>query len=91
MTANPTFGSAQIPDLDQEPFCVTRRKLFTLFGSPRLTQRMIAAGWITAIRPGAPGRETLYDFQSAKAAFHRLKNGEEPPLLPCEKSKGGER
>lgn len=66
------------------PFMVTRATLKTLFGSPRLTQRMVAAGWFTVVRPGGPGRESLYDYASAQAAFERFKAGEEPPLLPCE-------
>ncbi len=45
---------------------------------------MIAGGWITVVRRGSPGREALYDYESAKAAFERLKRGEQPPLLPCE-------
>jgi hypothetical protein len=67
-----------------QPFLVTRKSLFTLFGSPRLAQRLIQAGWIAVVRRGSPGRETLFDYESAKGAFQRLKRGEEPPLLACE-------
>jgi hypothetical protein len=45
---------------------------------------MIAARWIAVVRPGSPGRETLYDFESAKTAAARFKAGEELPVLPSE-------
>ena len=80
---NKPHGWSQVPGA-LEPFLVTRKSLFTIFGSPRLAQRMIAAGWITTVRCGSPGRETLFDYASAKNAFERLKNGEHPPPLPCE-------
>ena len=67
-----------------EPFLVTRKDLFHLFGSKRLVQRLLFHGWIQPVRLGKPGREALYDFISAKEAFARYKSGEEPPLLPCE-------
>jgi phage terminase Nu1 subunit (DNA packaging protein) len=67
-----------------EPFQVTRRQLIELFNSPRLVQRMIVAGWFEVVRQGGPGRETLYDYQSARRAYRRLKSGERPPLLRCE-------
>jgi hypothetical protein len=66
------------------PFAVTRATLSTLFGSPRLAQRMIAAGWIVRVRQGGPGRESLYDYDSARRAYERIKVGEEPPPLASE-------
>lgn len=63
---------------------VTRRELFRLFASPRLAQRMIATGWITAVRQGGPGRETLFDYKTTITAYERLRRGEQPPRLPCE-------
>ena len=71
-----------------QPFIVTKKDLCTMYRSPRLAQRMISAGWIMTARPGRPGRATLYDFESAKAAYARLKNGEEPPLLAWESKRG---
>jgi hypothetical protein len=70
-----------------EPFQVNRKELRKLFSSPQLVARMIAAGWITVVRKGKPGRETLYDYQSATCAYQRLKNGEVPPLLARERKK----
>ena len=75
------------PQACPAPFLVNRRRLVELFTSPRLTQRMIAAGWFEVVRTGGPGRETLYDYASASRAFERFKTGEEPPLLPCEQRK----
>jgi hypothetical protein len=69
---------------DAVPFQVTRADLLRKFASPRLVQQMIAAGWLTVVRKGKPGRETLFDYESAVLAYDRLKRGEEPPLLPCE-------
>lgn len=69
------------------PFLVTRRTLDQLFGSPRLVQRMIASSWLEVVRQGGPGRKTLFSFESSQRAFERLKAGEEPPLLPCERHK----
>ena len=66
-----------------EPFQVTRKQLHQMFNSPAQVKLMVVAGWIVPVRPGKPGRETLFDFQSAKAAFERLRAGEEPPPLPA--------
>lgn len=63
-----------------EPFQITRSQLHDLFNSPTQVRQMITAGWIQPVRPGKPGRETLFDYQSAKVAFARLRAGEEPPL-----------
>jgi hypothetical protein len=63
------------------PFCVNRRQLEGLYGSPTLAKRMIAAGWIEMVRPGKAGREALYDYQSAQQAYDRFKSGENPPPL----------
>jgi phage terminase Nu1 subunit (DNA packaging protein) len=71
------------------PFLVTKRKLFDLFASPRLVQRMVAAGWFDCVRQGGPGRETLYDYASAQRAYARFKAGEEPPPLTCEQRRCG--
>ena len=67
-----------------EPFAVSRERLFWLFGSPRVVQRMLASGWIAKVRSGRPGRASLFDYSSAVAAYERFKGGETPPLLPCE-------
>jgi hypothetical protein len=69
------------------PFVVNHRDLETLFASPRLCRRLIAAGWIEKVRLGKPGREALYDYESARRAYERFKAGENPPPLLWEKSK----
>lgn len=74
------LGDQPSPSIALEPFQVTRRDLNHLFASPSLVKDLIAAGWIKTVRQGSPGRESLYDFQTAKAAFVRLQNGEEPSL-----------
>lgn len=71
-----------------DPFQITRKQLFACFNEPRTVRRMITAGWIQTIRQGKPGREALYDFQSAKQAYERLLAGEQPPLLPSEQRTG---
>lgn len=60
------------------PFLVTRRQLNSLFASRQLVRDMLAAGWLTVIRPGGPGRETLFSYEAAQAAYDRLKCGEKP-------------
>ena len=67
------------------PFAVTKRTLNQLFASSRIVQRMLADGWFEVVRAGGPGRPTLYDYQSALRAFQKLKEGCEPPPLPCER------
>jgi len=69
------------------PFQITRTQLEWLFSSPKLVQRMRYAGWIVVTRPGKPGRETLFDYSSAMGAYERLRNGEQPPLLPSERGR----
>jgi len=63
-----------------DPFIITRRQLHGLFASRQLVRAMIAAGWLTVIRPGGPGRETLFSYESAQTAFDRLKIGEMPTI-----------
>ncbi|NBR84119.1 MAG: hypothetical protein EB141_09030 [Verrucomicrobia bacterium] len=62
------------------PFMVNRRDLNRLFGSKTLAGQLIKAGWIKTVRQGKPGRESLYDYQSAIDAYERLKRGEEPEV-----------
>lgn len=64
------------------PFIITRRDLNVLFASPTLVRQMIAAGWFEVLRPGGPGRETLFKYPSAIQALARLEAGENPPKLP---------
>jgi len=66
------------PEPTLKPFQVTRRGLRQLFSSPTLVERFIAADWIELVRPGKPGREALFDYASAEAAYERFKRGEEP-------------
>ena len=63
-----------------EPFLVTRRDLNRRFASKTLTGQLIKAGWIALVRPGKPGREALYDYQSAVHALERLRRHEEPEV-----------
>lgn len=76
----PTNPTTTVPPLVTvlKPFQVTRKQLHEVFNSPQLVKLMIAADWITAVRPGKPGRETLFDYQSAANAYARLQAGEEP-------------
>jgi hypothetical protein len=61
-----------------KPFQVTRKQLNQMFNSPTQVKQLITAGWIIPVRPGKPGRETLFDYQSAVNAYARLQAGEEP-------------
>ncbi len=64
-----------------EPFQVTRKQLHQIFNSQQLVKQMVAAGWIVPVRPGKQGRESLFDYQSAKSAFARLRAGEAPKSM----------
>jgi hypothetical protein len=70
------------------PFLLTKRQLVHLFGSHRLVKMMVAANWFERIREGGPGKEALYSYESAKAAYERLKVGENPPPLACKYLQG---
>ena len=63
---------------DHKPFMVTKRYLNCLFASPTLVLRMIRARWFECVIAGGPGRESLYDFETAERAYARLKTGEMP-------------
>jgi hypothetical protein len=67
-----------------EPLAITKREAFRSVGSPKIVQRWLFHEWVITVRRGGRGRTTLIDYQSFKAAYGRLLNGEEPPLLPCE-------
>ena len=76
-----------------EPFAVSKRRAFELLGYPKLVQRWLYWSrraktpqelWVTIVREGGRGVETLIDFQSLKKAYQRFINGEEPPRMPCE-------
>lgn len=80
-------GSLISPSADGlqiEPFAVTKRQAMALVAMPKLVQRWLFHGWVTVVRRGGKGRETIIDYQSLKAAYERLKRGEEPPPLPSE-------
>ena len=64
--------------VELHPFAVTRKGLEALFGSPQLVRQLLAAAWIQVVRLGKPGREALFDYESAQAAYQRLRAGEEP-------------
>jgi len=70
----------QPSECSTEPFAVNRKELTRLFASPQLAQDLVDVGWIEVVRAGKPGRETLFDFQSAKAAYARLRGGESPVI-----------
>ena len=83
----PHHPSSNVPTLATTiaPFQVTRKQLNQMFNSPTQVKEMIAAGWIVPVRPGKPGRETLFDYQSAVNAYARLQAGEEPqPMAKSE-------
>jgi len=56
------------------PFAVTKRQLVELFNSPSLVRQQIKDGQFLVVRPGGPGREALYDFESAQAAYERIRS-----------------
>ena len=67
-----------------EPLAVTKKDAFRIVPMPKLVQRWQHHGWIIVVRPGGRGCETVFDYQSLKAAYERFKQGETPPPLPSE-------
>jgi hypothetical protein len=74
-----------------QPFAINRRELDRLFGSAKLARELVTANWIDVVRAGKPGRETLFDFGSARTAYDRYRAGELPtvPLENVEKNNTG--
>lgn len=72
------------PGLMLEPLAVTKRDACRIVPSPRIVQRWQFYGWITVVRPGGRGRQTLIDYASLVHAYQRYCAGEQPPLLPSE-------
>jgi hypothetical protein len=80
-----------------DPFTVSKKEAFEIVGMVRLVQRWLHATrhatrpedkWVIIVLEGGPGRETRIDFSSLQEAYRRFLNGEQPPLLPCERGKG---
>ena len=69
-----------------EPLAITKKDAFELVAMPKLVQRWLYHGWITVVRQGQRGSETVIDYQSLKAAYERFKRGDQPPLLPSERT-----
>ena len=65
------------------PFAVNQKNLEKLFGSPQLVKQMRKAEWISVVRPGKPGREALFDYESTQVAYQRLRAGENPETNKC--------
>ena len=73
------------------PLAVTKADAFELFRSPKIVQRWLFYGWIRIVRQGGRGCRTLIDYQSIVSAYERYLQGEEPPPLPSEIVRGGQR
>jgi hypothetical protein len=78
--------------VDLEPQALGKVEVCKFLGiGPKILARMIAASrsgdeWLQFVsnHSGKPRLRVLFSVESARAAFCRLKRGEEPPLLPCE-------
>ena len=73
------------------PLALTKRQAVTALGSSNLVARMLWASryagdqWLVIVRSG---RDLLIDTASVEAAYERLLNGEQPPLMPSERRFG---
>ena len=80
----------------QRPACVSKQRAVDyLDGERKLVDRMLWAArnqphdpWIVIARnkKGRPGQAVKIDAASFEAAYRRLLAGEEPPLLPSERT-----
>ncbi len=77
------------------PLALNLKRLKQIFGErPKLVARMLHATrngdpWLVFVtnKEGNPGKEVTVSTESAELAAERLKQGEEPPLLPSEKAR----
>lgn len=65
----------------------TRAAVAYLGGSSRLLQRCVYSrpAWLTPIYRNGKGGNNLYDLSDLDAVVTRLRSGEKPPLLRCER------
>jgi hypothetical protein len=66
----------------------SREHLASIF-PPKMTQRLIASGWLEKLPMGS--RETRFSLKSVLAAIDRISAGEQPPRLPSEPVPTGKR
>jgi hypothetical protein len=70
------------------PLALTKRQAVSALGSSKLVARMLWASrhagdpWLVIVRSG---RDLLIDTASVEAAYGRLLDGEQPPLMPSER------
>jgi hypothetical protein len=70
------------------PLALTKRQAVCALGSSKLVARMLWASryagdpWLVIVRSG---RDLLIDTASVEAAYGRLLDGEQPPLMPSER------
>jgi hypothetical protein len=73
------------------PLALTKRQAVCALGSSKVVARMLWASrhtgdeWLIIVRSG---RDLLIDTASVEAAYGRLLNGEQPPLMPSERRLG---
>ena len=76
------------------PLALSKRLTVQALGSIKLVQRMLYATrhglcekpWLRIARWGEPGRDLLIDTTSVEEAYARLLAGENPPLMPSERT-----
>jgi hypothetical protein len=73
---------------DVRPLALTKRQAVSALGSSKLVARMLWASrhagdqWLGIVKSG---RDLLIDTASVEAAYGRLLNGVQPPLMPSER------
>jgi hypothetical protein len=75
------------------PFAIKRADFLRLLGSPLMGRRILYAAdhgiapWcdlLKTVRKGGRGSERLLDYDSARVCYEKIRDGQMPPLLPCE-------
>jgi len=70
------------------PLALNKKQAIAALGSSKLVARMLWASryaadpWLVLVRQG---RDLLIDTASVESAYERLLDGEQPPLMPCER------
>ena len=87
MSSSPDGGSGTghkyLDPLPLPPLLKRSELIDFIFRSPKLVQRLQAAGWIQPL-PNLGTRESLFSRDAAYLALDRILKGERPPRLPSE-------
>jgi len=80
----PFYTNYTLSNTDSDVLFVTRKRLAQILGSPKWAQAAHFHKLIQIVRPGCPGRETLYDYGSVLDLGAKIRAGFQIPPLPSD-------